>query len=428
MSIPPAPSPNLAGEPVRAGGPAYLRFLQRLEATRTLGVSLGLGRMEAALTALGSPHLALPAVHIAGTNGKGSTAAMLDAILRAAGRRPGLFTSPHLARFTERIRLDGREVDGDHLEALADRIFATGVPLTYFEVANLLGWLAMLEARVDVAILEVGLGGRLDSTNLCAPIATAITSIGLDHTEILGDTLAAIAGEKAGIAKAGVPLYLGPVAQEAHAAIERHCASVGAPVIETGPLADAAALGLPGAHQRSNGALAVALARRVADVQGFGLDAAAVQAGLAQVQWPGRLEQVEPGLWMDAAHNLDGARALVTALPPARPRALVVSVVQGKAVAEMLATLAPAFDLVIATRSQSPRALPAADLAALLPEPARAGARIVDDPRDALVQARAAVGAKGAVVVAGSIFLIGGLRASVRGEPIDPLVTGDPMR
>jgi dihydrofolate synthase/folylpolyglutamate synthase len=423
MSIPAPLPPSQV-----AGGAAYLRFLHGLEATRTLGVSLGLGRMEAALTALGSPQLALPAVHIAGTNGKGSTAAMLEAILRAAGRRPGLFTSPHLARFTERIRIDGREIDGDHLEALADRIFATGVPLTYFEVANLLGWLAMIEARVDVAILEVGLGGRLDSTNLCAPIATAVTSIGLDHTELLGDTLTAIASEKAGIAKAGVPLFVGPVPPEAHAEIERICAAAGAPLVDVNPLVDAAALGLPGDHQRSNGALAVALARRVADVQGFALEAATVKTSLAQVQWPGRLEQVVPGVWMDAAHNLDGARALAAALPEARPRALVVSVVRGKAAAEMLATLAPAFDLIVATRSSSPRALPPAELAQLLPEPDRTRARIVDDPAAALAEARAAVGEGGVVVVAGSIFLIGGLRALLRGEPIDPLVTGDPLR
>jgi hypothetical protein len=215
-------------------GAAYQRLLARLEQTRPLGVSLGLQRMQQALAALGSPERALRAVHIAGTNGKGSTAAMTESILRAAGLRTGLYTSPHLARFTERIRIDGWEIDGDALAALDEQIQATGVALTYFEVATVLAFLAMLQARVDVAVLEVGLGGRLDSTNVCQPVATAITSIALDHTDLLGDTLTAIAAEKAGIAKPGVPLLLGRLPVEADREIARIAAAVGAPVARLG--------------------------------------------------------------------------------------------------------------------------------------------------------------------------------------------------
>ena len=179
------------------------RLLARLCA-RALGVELGLERVRRALTALGEPQRRFAAVQIAGTNGKGSTAAMTEAILRAAGWRTGLFTSPHLSRFTERIRVGGVEVDGDRLAALDRRVAATGVPLTYFEVATALAFLLMAEEQVDVAVLETGLGGRLDAVTACEPLATAITSIGLDHTDYLGDTLAEIAREKAGIIKPGV--------------------------------------------------------------------------------------------------------------------------------------------------------------------------------------------------------------------------------
>src|SRR3954470_12079654 len=196
-------------------GEGYGRLLARLEAARTLGVSFGLDRIREALAKLDSPERACVSVQVAGTNGKGSTAAMAEAILRSAGLRTGLFTSPHLARFTERIRIDGREIDGDQLAALDPAIVATGVPLTYFEISAVLAFRAFAEARVDVAVLETGLGGRLDAVTAASPVATAITSIGLDHTDLLGGTLAQIAREKAGIARPGVPLYLGPLPPEA---------------------------------------------------------------------------------------------------------------------------------------------------------------------------------------------------------------------
>jgi dihydrofolate synthase/folylpolyglutamate synthase len=431
---------------VVAGGPAYRQFLTRLEATRTLGVSLGLARMAEALARLGWPERRVPAVHIAGTNGKGSTAAMVDSILRAAGCRTGLFTSPHLARFTERIRIDGQEIDGEWLAELGARVFATGVPLTYFEVGAALGFLAAAEAAVDVAVLEVGLGGRLDATNLCRPVATAITSIALDHTELLGDSLGAIAHEKAGIAKPGVPMFLAPVPEEARAEISRMAADVGAPLV---PIAEAAGTGpnLLGEHQRVNAALARALAQQVARAQGFSLSEATIAQGLAEVTWPGRLELVAHDVLLDAAHNAEGARVLRAALPQGRqPRALVLSVVRGKAAGEMLATLAPAFDAVVLTRSSSARALPPEELAALVP-PGPA-VHVVAAPGEALALARRLVGegasatagvgasegkspaggeTSGLVVVAGSLFLVGELRAALRGEPVDPIVTGDPM-
>jgi dihydrofolate synthase/folylpolyglutamate synthase len=172
----------------------YVQLLARLDGVRALGVELGLDRMRLALARLGDPQARFTAVQIAGTNGKGSTAAMTEAVLRQAGLRTGLYSSPHLSRFTERIRIAGGEVEGDRLAALDRLVVATEVPLTYFEVATALAFLAMAEAGVEVAVLETGLGGRLDAVTTCVPCATAITSIGLDHTGYLGTTLPEIAG------------------------------------------------------------------------------------------------------------------------------------------------------------------------------------------------------------------------------------------
>jgi dihydrofolate synthase/folylpolyglutamate synthase len=408
-------------------GEGYRRLLARLEGARTLGVSFGLDRIRAALARLGSPERAYVTVQVAGTNGKGSTAAMTEAILRAAGLRTGLFTSPHLCRFTERIRIDGREIDGERLAALDPAVVATGVPLTYFEISAVLAFRAFAEAHVDVAVLETGLGGRLDAVTAASPVATAITSIGLDHTELLGGTLPEIAREKAGIAKPGVPLYLGPLPPEADGEIAHIAASVGASVHRYSvDLAPADAPALAGPHQRANATLAVALARSGATARGRTLSDATIAAGLRAVVWPGRLEWLAPDVLVDCAHNQQGAEALVAALPPERPTALVLSVVRGKDAAGMLAVLAPHFALVVATRSRNERALPAAELGALLRDQR---VEVVEDPAAALALARgfADEHPDGYVVVAGSIFLVGELRARLLGEPVDPLPGGDPL-
>ena len=291
--------------PGRQGGAPYQRFLARLQVVRGQGVMLGLDRVRLALEHLGGPERRVPAIHIAGTNGKGSVAAMTEAILRRAGLRTGLFTSPHLVRFTERIRIDGADIDGDHLALLDEAVAGTAVPLTYFEVATLLAFLAFAEARVDLAILETGLGGRLDATSVCAPLACAITSIAFDHEAILGDTLAQIAREKAGICKAGVPLFLGRLPPEADARVAESAAAAGAPVHRIGvdfPEAPGRPA-LPGAHQQANAAIAAALAGAAALALGRPLAVADVVAGLAEVRWPGRLERVAEDVLLDCAHN-----------------------------------------------------------------------------------------------------------------------------
>lgn len=419
-------------------GAAYARFMARLRAVRSQGVLLGLDRVRLALDRLGAPERRVPAVHIAGTNGKGSVAAMTDAILRRAGWKTGLFTSPHLVRFTERIRIAGVEVDGDVLGRLDGELAATGVPLTYFEVATVLAFLAFAEAGVELAVLETGLGGRLDATSVCHPLACAITSIALDHQAILGHSLAEIAVEKAGIAKPGVPLILGPLPPEAEASVLREAAAACAPVRRAGidyppaPIAPA----LSGAHQRANAAIAVALARAAAANLGRPLADGDVVAGLAEVRWPGRLERIAPDVLLDCAHNVEGARALAAALPETTRRILVTSIVRDKDAASMLAVLAPHFDRVVVTRSTSDRAIPPVELAALVGS-TRGGGRdvvCVDDPVVALAEARRTAGPPAAeptgdrlVVVAGSIFLVGAVRAHllagypVTAEASDPL-------
>lgn len=411
---------------------SYRDLLARLAGVRALGVDLGLDRMREALARLGDPQKTFPAaVQIAGTNGKGSTAAMTEAILRAVGLRTGLYTSPHLCRFTERIRIDGREADGDGLAELDRRVAATGVPLTYFEIATALGFLAMASAGVEAAVLETGLGGRLDAVTTAEPCATAITSIGLDHTAYLGDTLTAIAREKAGILKSGVPCFLGRLPAEADREIARVAASVGAPIarLERDLPAVAAPLGLAGAHQRDNAAIAVALARTAAARLGRALDGEAIARGLRSVSWPGRLERLADDLLLDCAHNEEGARMLAAALPEiaaGRPVALLVSIVSDKDPEAMLRALTPVAPVVVATRSPNPRALPPATLAAIA---ARLHAEAVaqNDPQTALAEARRRVGPGGLVVACGSTFLVGALRAHLLGQPVDPELTGDPV-
>ncbi len=409
----------------------YAELLARLAALAAAGVELGLERVRLALARLGDPQKRFAAVQIAGTNGKGSTAVMTEAILRAGGFSTGLYTSPHLARFTERIRIGGREVEGDRLAALDRRVVATGVSLTYFEVATVLGFLAMAEAGVEIGVLETGLGGRLDAVTTCEPLATAITSIGLDHQDYLGASLRAIAGEKAGILKPGVRCFLGRLPLEAALEIARVADRVGAPLAHLGRdfQSPEGRLGLVGAHQRDNAGLALALAGAAADGLGRPLDGAATARALAAVRWPGRLERLGDDLLLDSAHNAEGAQALAAALPllaVGRRVVLLVSVVRDKDSAGIFEALRPAASAIVLTRSPSVRALPPAELAALAGR-WFAEVAVRDELEGALAEARRRAGVGGLVVVCGSMFLVGAVRARVTGEPVDPLPTSDPV-
>jgi dihydrofolate synthase/folylpolyglutamate synthase len=404
----------------------YPEVLARLFALRRFGVRPGLGPMQAAMAALGHPEGAFPAIHVAGTNGKGSTAAMCEAALRAGGLRTGLYTSPHLSRFTERVRLDGAELDGGALAQLVEEVLACGVELTFFEVATCAAFLAFARRGVDVAVVECGLGGRLDATNvLVRSQVSIITTISLEHTDVLGATSAAIAREKAGILRPGVPAVIGRVDGEAAAAIAGVATDVGAPLAWLGRdfVPDLEAPGLLGAHQRDNAAVArAALLRLPSPLRPMD---EAIARGLRDARWPGRLERLADDLVVDGAHNPEGARALAAALPQlaaGRPVHLVLGVVEDKDARLLAGPLLPLCAHVFVTSVPSPRALPAAALLSALGGP-RAGLTAVADPLAALSAARQ----PGAVtVVAGSLFLVGAVRAHVRGEPVDPIVAQDP--
>ncbi len=391
-----------------------------------------LERVERALTALGDPQRRYRTIHVAGTNGKGSVAAMCHALLQRAGLRVGLYTSPHLVDFRERIRVDDRFIDANDVVTWAERLRPWAAELTFFELTTVMAFAYFAAAAVDVAVIEVGLGGRLDATNVIDADVAVITSIGFDHEAFLGSTLTSIAREKAGILKPGRPAVLGAVADEARAAIEAVAAQVGAPMLRfardivVGAAADgdyespqrrlaAMEVSLPGAHQRHNAALALAavdllLAPRL-------LDEAQVRQGLRQTSWPGRLEVVlrQPLVLFDAAHNPDGACALAASLKSLvgdRPVDLLFGVLRDKRWQEMVDVLAPRVDRVTVTRVPNDRSEDAAIVAAAFAR--YSPARVVEDPRDAFMNLVQAAGAERAVVVAGSIFLIGALEPLAR--------------
>ncbi len=423
----------------------YLGAVRWLYGLEPRGIRLELDRMHAALALRGDPQRGLRVVHVAGTNGKGSVSAMVAASLRAAGLRVGLYTSPHLHRFVERVRVDGRPLAERALARRATQLRAFleapgAPPLTFFEVATLLAFEAFRDARVDVAVLEVGLGGRLDATNVLeAPLACAITRIARDHEAYLGDTIAAIAAEKAGIARHGVPLVVGARDPEARASIRARAEAVGAaPVSWLGEDVDAHGeegrafsvrvggahvadlrVALAGAHQRENAAIAVGtlVALRA---RGLAVPDAAIRAGLARVRWPGRLERARRGgvaYLFDAAHNVDGCDALATALsvaPRRGRRVLLFAAMRDKDHAQMLARVAPHCDAVVLTRPETPRAAEPEALAAGWP------AECVRDVRAALARAQSLAGPGGTVVVAGSIYLLAEARAAALGVRTEP--------
>ena len=395
-------------------------------------VVLGLDRMHEALEELGHPELRLRCVQIAGTNGKGSTCAFLESILRAAGHGVGLYTSPHLIRVNERIQVGGVPIDDRTLgtrivEVLQRAPAAAGA--TYFELGTLVALEHFARERVEVAVLEVGLGGRLDATTAARPRLTALTRVGMDHMEFLGDTLEAIAREKAAILRKGVPAVVAEQRPEALAIIETCAGWVGAPLLVEGRdfsldglgryrgpelVLDGLALGLHGEHQHHNAAVAVTCAHLL-ERQGVAVGAEAIRTGLQRTRWPGRLEQVpgHPPLLLDGAHNEDGVAALVAALdaPPYAGRQvhLVFGVVSDKRVEPMLRTLLPRCASATFTRVPTSRSL---DPASYL-EVGRALCPVVEvapSPGDALARARALAGPDAWVLVAGSLYLVGAVK------------------
>ncbi len=414
---------------------------------------LKLERMRALLARLGDPHLRYRVVHVTGTKGKGSTAAMITAGLRAAGHRVGLFTSPHLERVEERVQVDGEPIRPAELAAgMADIAAAVRAmdrephpPASFFEVGTALGFLHFARRRVGVAVVEVGLGGRFDSTNVCRPAVCVVTSVGLDHTAQLGNTVEAIAFQKAGILKRQVPAVSGVTEPGPAAVIAAVAAEVGAPLWRVGreityeyvppkapgrssrgfadivtPLRTRARLELTllGRHQAANAAVAVAALDLLA-AQGLPVPDAAIRAGLRMVRWPARVELVStaPAIVLDTAHNLPSIDALLATLaesvPVAGRRAVVFACSADKPFADMLARLAGYFHHLHLTRyGDNPRCVPPEKLADALP----ADTRFTVHPTaaGAWAAARAAAGPDDLVCVTGSVFLAGELQPLVR--------------
>jgi dihydrofolate synthase/folylpolyglutamate synthase len=416
-----------------------LEWLYALEARR--GMDFRLERLVPVLRRLGDPQLSFPAIHVGGTNGKGSTAAILHSIYATGGYRTGLYTSPHLLSFRERIRVDRDLVaegdvvrDAESVRAVAEE---AGVDLTFFEIATILAFLEFRRCEVDLAIVEVGLGGRLDATNVVRAAAAVITGIGLEHRQLLGDTIEAIAAEKAGIIKPGITVVTGSLPPEALAVVAEKTEMSRARWLRygddfgPGELRDTdgspIALPLAGFHQIHNASIAVATARALRNV--FPLDEAAIVRGVASVRWPGRLETLgrTPLTLVDAAHNPQAVAALRASLESValpRPRVLVFGVMSDKDWPEMLATLAPLFDHVVLSPVNTPRAL----------DPRVATSVIADfrpsvvagSPSDALAVARRLAGLDGAIVVTGSIFLVADLYRACGGAE-DPFGDGQPQ-
>lgn len=411
-----------------------VRASQLLARLESFGTRLGLDRTRELLRRCGDPQDGLAIVLVAGTNGKGSTAALLASILTAAGYRTGLYTSPHLESVRERLRVDGVAIGNAVLSRTLEAVLVAGdgngdgeeeATPTYFEALTVTALLHFAHADVDIAVLEVGLGGRLDATNATEPVLSLISEIGLDHQEHLGASLAEIAVEKAGILRSGRPA-LGWVSEvEARDALAARAAEIGATFgfvnseDATGARAPvdaestALSIRLPGAHQRANLALAVSGARLLGSNGWSRIDAEAIRSGVAGCRWPGRLEWVDLGergrVLLDGAHNPLAAAALAAYLKD-RPKGytLLYGALEDKRSESMLPLLAGCAEQILLTRVPSARTEKPEALARLLPE---RRARIVDRPSDALV---AEVLESGPLVVCGSLYLVGEVRAELR--------------
>ncbi len=401
------------------------------------GMRFGLERMEAVLAALGHPERLPRVLHVAGTNGKGSTCAFAASMLRAAGLKVGLYTSPHLVEVNERIRIDGAPISDEAFARCASELLARfpdakseNDPLTYFEFGTALALLAFSRGNVDAVVLETGLGGRLDATNAVPAKVTAITRIALDHTSVLGPTLEAVAAEKAGIFKPGAEAILGRQPPEAGGVLRARAEAFaggariagsdfrlepeagGRFVFESGETRlTGLTLSLLGPHQRENAEVAIEAVRRLVP----GIGEAAIREGLASAEWPGRLERVRtsPDVLLDGAHNPDGAQALARALRtlyPETPVHLVFGALADKDVAGIVEALLPGCASVELCAPANERALSVESLAEL----ARARHRRVrthpglqEAIDDATEEARSS---GGLVLVAGSLYLVGEAR------------------
>lgn len=422
---------------------AYLYRLQKH------GIKLGLTTMTALMVRLGMPQSRYRALHIAGTNGKGSTAAMAAAMLQAAGYRVGLYTSPHLLEFRERIRVNGEMIAESRVAQLTEQLQTLCQPdlsPTFFEYTTAMAFQHFADSGVDMAVLEVGLGGRFDATNVVTPMACAVTTISVDHQEYLGHTCSAIAFEKAGIIKAGVPVVLGRLEDDAWRTIEQVARERQAPVFRinenfftegetpqrfsyrgVGMQYDGLTCALEGRHQLDNAACALALLGAAAP-QGIAVTDEAVRAGLRTVNWAGRLEVVDhrPTILLDGAHNPAAATALAHFLArsershSSRPVVLVLGMMRDKDHRGFVKPLEGLFDDVVLTQADLPRSATAQELRTslgdLLPHP-----HVVPTLSESMALAKQLATPDGLVCVTGSLMLVGECMAWHRGCGLSPL-------
>ncbi|HVR30813.1 MAG TPA: folylpolyglutamate synthase/dihydrofolate synthase family protein [Thermoanaerobaculia bacterium] len=438
----------VVGEPAANRPPlrAPESILSELE---VFGIRLGLESTRAVLAALGNPQERYPVVLVGGTNGKGSTSSLLASILGAAGYRVGLYTSPHLEEVGERLRVGGRAIESAVLAAELERVVALGRrtlghPPTYFEALTVAAYSHFAAAGIEVAVMEVGLGGRLDATNAADPVLSIVTSISRDHVKVLGDTLDRIAREKAGILRPGGTALHGLEPPEARAALEDEARRLDARLLDARALTrveeDAAATGAPrrvrlrtpdaeyrlelemlGACQTRNLAMAVLAAERLAE-HGFPVDAPAIERGVRAWRWPGRCERVilpaDRAALLDAAHNEEGIAWLRRDLEGGwlggrgseRPWRLVFGALDDKPAAAMLRAIAGGADRVVLVRPPSPRGIEPRELVGALGH--GSAAVIADSPAQALDLALGEGGSR--IVVCGSIYLVGEVRGELR--------------
>ena len=421
--------------------------------TQAAAAKFNLENIAALMERLGRPDRAYPIVHIAGTNGKGSTAAFLEAILRDAGFRTGLNTSPHLERINERIRINGEEISDQifaetftRVQEAIEELLASGrlrAHPTYFECATALAFEVFARERVEFAVVEVGLGGRLDATNIVRPQVSVITRIDFDHENYLGHSLEEIATEKAGIVKAGVPVVTAPQLPEVREVLRGKARELDATIVDTGADFDLAkeigeaccaralareratgqtvrlAPGLPGRFQLENALNAVATGRLL-QARGYRITNHNIEQGIRSAEWPGRLERLQagPDVYLDGAHNPGAARELAQFLEEnfARRRVyLIFGAMRDKSVDEVTGILFPLASEVIFTQPGTPRAVSANQLADLAGHHA-ARYTVIRDAEEALESALAKARSDDAVFVTGSLYLVGQLRHAWKGR------------
>lgn len=458
---------------------SYNQALDFIHGLNKFGTKLGLHNITKLLELLGNPHEGIKVIHVAGTNGKGSTCAMIDSILRSAGFRVGLYTSPYLEVFNERMRVNGENISDDDLARLTGKVRETVIYMrennlgspTEFEVVTAIGFLYFKEQAVDFIVLEVGMGGRLDATNVVTPLVSVITPISLDHQQYLGSTLRDIAREKCGIIKPGIHVVAGPQEPEAMTVIEETCDLLKCSLTkvintETDKLPDMISyrpvsddvkgmisdlntpknsypsleIGLIGRHQLDNAATAVGAVEALG-YTGTNIKKSAIYSGLKAARWPGRLEILheKPTVLIDGAHNIAGIKTLRYTLEQYfhdKKKILVLGILEDKDYKEMLKDIVPAADIIISTAPENPRALPAVVLSEIIVdlfddtvlredvEDAGIGEKVCSDTsikvyakekiEDAVDLAYNLASAEDMIVFAGSLYMIGHVRTLLR--------------